>query len=316
MTEAPIVRVESVPVPEEATAEFIESFDGATIRLVHFGGPGTRGDVLMVPGWTEPSEKYTEVALDLIDRGFRVHAIDPRGQGMSQRLKEGDERGRIDDFSKHVGDLRAAVDHLGAERLTLLGHSMGGLATLSYLAEGGRADCAILSAPATRIFPSVVQRMGARAAAALLKAVGQGDRPLSPEGGQAMEFEGNTLTSDPERHAMLRDLLLEDERLTLPRTYAHMVAAMHDQHAKLSKEGALDQITVPTVIVSLPDDEWVNPAHHHKVAEACPAHVTVSEIPGAKHEVLMERDEYRDQFWDIFDSHCEAYLPPLSEEST
>ena len=316
MTEARFVRVDSVPMPEEVKAEVLESFDGASLRLLRFGPAGSRGTCLLVPGWTEPSEKYGEVALDLIDRGFSVVAYDPRGQGLSQRVSDSDGRGRIDDFAKHIGDLKAVVDYLDADRLVLLGHSMGGLTVLSYLAEGGRGDCAVLSAPATQIFPSVAQRVGVRALASAMQRFGMGDLPLSREGGQAMEFDGNRLTSDPERHGILRDLLLADESLALPRTNPTWVGAVHKQQQRLKTTDYLSRIMVPTVIVSLPDDKIVDGGNHAEIAKRCSSHVTVESIPGAMHEVLMEVDAYRDQFWDIFDQHTANYLPPLSTEST
>lgn len=315
MNEARVVRVQTVPIPDNATAEFVESFDGASIRLVHFGGSGTRGDILIIPGWAEPSEKYGEVALDLIDRGFRVHCMDPRGQGLSQRLTEADGRGRIDDCNKYVRDLTAVVERISPERLVLLGHSMGGLTVLSYLAQGGRADCAVLSAPATQIFPALWQRLGVRLVMHAMKALGMGDRPLSKEGGQAMSFEGNTLTTDPERHAFLRDLLLADDGLRLPRSNPEMVLAMDRQQRALVEDRKLRQLTVPVQIVSLLSDTWVNSKHHQRVAKESPGKIQVTDVPDAKHEVLMERDELRDQFWDAFDHHMDDYLPPLVAES-
>lgn len=315
MSEARIVKAAGVPLPDHTTAEILKSYDGALLRLVHFGGSGRRGDALIVPGWAEPSEKYGEVALDLIDRGFRVHAMDPRGQGLSQRMTDLDERGRIDDIEKYVRDLTFVVSHLAPERLVLIGHSMGGLTVLGYLSGGGRADCAVLSAPATRIFPALWQRAGVRLAMRGMKALGLGDNPLSKEGGQAMSFEGNTLTSDPERHRYLRDLLLADDALRLPRTHPHMVLALDRFQRRLMEDGRLSSLTVPIHIVSPQSDTWVDPGHHRQVVAKAPGRITLTEVPGARHELLMERDEYRDQFWDAFDQHTADHLPPLSSAS-
>ncbi|GGY44758.1 alpha/beta fold hydrolase [Parvularcula lutaonensis] len=316
MSDIRVIKPPTVPMPEGVTAHAVKSEDGAIIRVLHFGGTGERGTVLCVPGWAEPAEKYGEVALDLIDRGFDVWCMDPRGQGLSQRLREDDARGRFDSFDKHIADLSAVVDYLDADRLVILAHSMGGLVTLSWLAEGGKADAVVLSAPATRIFPAMWQRAGVRALAGALCSVGLKDMPLSKEGGEAMEFEGNTLTSDPERHAILRDLLIADEALTLPRTTPAMVAAMHRQQARLHQEGALDKLSVPVLIVSLPDDTWVDSSDHENIRKLARDWITITEVPGSKHEILMERDEYRDAFWDAFDAHIAAHLPQREADST
>jgi lysophospholipase len=275
-----------------------------------YGGSGARGIALIVPGWAEPCEKYAEVALDLIDRGFETYGFDPRGQGLSQRIAEKDLRGRVDDFEKHVDDFRAVVDSLPEGRpLTILAHSMGGLMTLAWLRRGGKADAVALSAPATRIFPSRWQRGGVRALAKGLALCGFGDMPLSKKGGMAMEFEGNTLTSDPRRHAMLRDLLLADERLELPRTTPYFVRSLHREQSAIRKEGALSGVSGPILLVSLPKDSWVDSRHHHELANAHPALFAMVEVEDSLHEILMEKDQYRDQFWDAFDGYVAEALP-------
>jgi lysophospholipase len=314
MSQAPLVRAPTVSIPDGAEASFFESFDGAPIRMVRFGGSGQRGTCLIVPGWTEPAEKYAEVALDLMDRDFEAVCIDPRGQGLSHRLSETDDRGRIDVFSKYVRDLEAAASRCGEGPLVLLGHSMGGLTALSYLCGGGRADCAVLSAPATRIFPKFWQRMGARAAVSFLCRLGLQDRPLSKAGGEAMEFDGNTLTSDRTRHAMLKGLLETSDDLALPPQTPAMVRALLRQQQWLEGDG-LDALGVPMTIVSAGEDSWVDSGHHQILAERSSL-ISLTVIEGAKHEILMERDELRDQFWDAFDRQIDAVLPLSSDART
>lgn len=313
MTNARFVHVDSVPMPEGTLAEWIDSRDGAKIRLLRFGGSGERGSALVIPGWAEPAEKYGEVALDLIDRGFDVTCIDPRGQGLSQRLTEDDSRGRIDDFTKHIDDIDAAVDHLNTDRLTIVTHSMGGLAGLSWLARGGRAQAAMLSAPATRIYKSAVMRGVIRGVCGLLVGVGLGDQPARPAN-NAMTFEGNTLTTDPARHAILRDLLIADEELALPRPTFHFVDAIHTAQAALQKPGVIDGIQVPVLIVSAREDSWVDATHHDALAAHYPKTFELVKVEGALHELFMEQDQYRDQFWDAFDRFADRYVPKTSSE--
>jgi len=310
-----LVRVDGAPLPESAEAQRVESFDGAPLRVTHFGGTGDRGTALIVPGWTEFTEKYGEVALDLMDRGFDVWAYDPRGQGLSLRLTDGDERGRVDEFSKHIGDLRAVVDHLDADRLTLVSHSMGGLITLSWLMEGGQAEAAVMSGPATRIYPSVFQRVAVRGVARLLKVLGRQDLKLSNPENESPDVKDSRVTSDPDRHQMHRDLLKADSYLGLPVVTPAFAGAMHAQQAKLHEPGALSMVTTPIAIVSMPDDEIVNSADHHRLAGLYPDLITVTDVPDAKHEVLMEQDTYRDQFWDLFDSFTDLHVPKGQEEA-
>lgn len=315
MRAAPLVRTENNPLGDAAEAVWLDADDGARLRRVHFGGTGERGTALIVPGWAEPSEKYAEVAGDLIDRGFDVFTYDPRGQGLSERISDESDRARLTDYAKHLEDLGAIIRSLPSARLTVIGHSMGGLSVLSWLADGGEADAAILSAPATRIYPHALQRWAVRGVARVLMALGMPDVPLTKEGGMAMRFEGNTLTSDPVRHDVLRQLLLADDRLRLPRASPAMVAAMHRQQAKIHEPGALDGLSVPVLMVSAIGDEWVDSTDHPQIAERSPMIDLVS-IEGSRHEILMERDEVRQRFWAAFDVHIERHMPAASAAST
>lgn len=310
---ARVVDVASVPLPSGTYAEEVEAFDGACLRIVHYGGPGTRGTALIIPGWAEPSEKYAEVAFDLIDRGFKVVCCDPRGQGLSQRCTDEDGRCRIDDFQKHVHDLGTIVDHLGADRLTLVCHSLGGLIGLSWLAGGGHADAVALSAPATRIIPSPLTRGLARGLAGVLVAAGLGDQPL-PRKNNAMTFEGNSLTSDPARHGVLRDLLIADEALALPQVNFHVVKAIHEAQALLQKPEVIAKLPAPILLVSAALDSWVDPTHHDILAKRYPDVFDVVKVEGALHELFMEQDQYRDQFWDAFDLYIDKMIPKEAAE--
>ena len=111
-----------------------------------------RGTVLVVPGRREFIEKkYTEVGQPLLDLGYRLIIVEPRGQGLSSRFLSGDERQRdhIDDFNTHINDIRAFYKRVVqpglAKPLIVHGHSMGGHILLRWLAEdrpaGGRRVC-------------------------------------------------------------------------------------------------------------------------------------------------------------------------------
>lgn len=312
---APVVRTKTNKLPDGTSAEWLGSHDGVRLRLMRFGGPGTRGTALIVPGWTEPCEKYAETALDLMDRGFSVVAFDPRGQGLSDRHTTGEERARVDDFAKHINDLDAVIKKVAAERLTIVAHSMGGLMALSWMARGGRADCAVLSAPATRIFKNPVVRIGSRWLAWALCKTGNQDMPMGKENGGAARFEGNDLTSDPERHRMLHDLAYANQGLDLPRPYPAFIGAMKAQQLALHGADALNALTVPTLIVGAGSDQIVDSTHYASLAARSPR-IDHVQVDGSEHEILMERDELRDQFWDAFDAHTERYLPPLPASST
>jgi pimeloyl-ACP methyl ester carboxylesterase len=108
----------------DATARTLPGRAGPLAAL-DTGGEGTRGTVLMVPGFTGSKEDFAPLLAPLAAAGLRVVAIDQRGQYESP--------GPDDPAAYTVAELAAdvlAVAHLlrgetGAPHL--LGHSFGGL---------------------------------------------------------------------------------------------------------------------------------------------------------------------------------------------
>ena len=89
----------------------------------------TRGSIIFSPVRTEFVDKYLETAADFIERGFNVLIVDPRGQGLSDRLLDDKIKSHIEDFWDYVDDLVYAVKELSPslpQPHVLMGHSMGG----------------------------------------------------------------------------------------------------------------------------------------------------------------------------------------------
>lgn len=71
--------------------------------------------------------------------GFNVFCVDFRGRGWSLPPEKGHAGWTIDDFIEH--DIPAAIDvvrhRAGVDVVDVVGHSLGGISTLGYLARGG-----------------------------------------------------------------------------------------------------------------------------------------------------------------------------------
>lgn len=115
------------------------------LRYSQFGCElGVNGPVVMVPGRTEGSLDYYEMAEEYYNRGFSpVFVMDPRGQGFSPRLLDNPQKGHVKLFSDYTYDLKYMVDEavipaledLGwklGDKLYLTSNSMGGGIALSY----------------------------------------------------------------------------------------------------------------------------------------------------------------------------------------
>lgn len=103
--------------------------NGLNFHYREWGDTRTRHAVVLLHGYTETCEVWTETAQDLA-REFRVIAIDQRGHGESDRAPD-------HDYSRatQMEDLEAIIEVLGLRSVTLIGHSMGGATAICYAAD-------------------------------------------------------------------------------------------------------------------------------------------------------------------------------------
>jgi alpha-beta hydrolase superfamily lysophospholipase len=138
--------------------------------------------LLLVHGYAEHSGRYEEMALWFARRGCAVHAYDQRGHGRSEGV-----RCHVERFDEFLDDLALVLEAARSENpelpITLVGHSMGGLVTLAFLAtRKPRVASAVTSGPALALGAVSPFRVAiARAARRLLPrlAIGSG---LDPAG--------------------------------------------------------------------------------------------------------------------------------------
>ncbi len=82
--------------------------------------------LIFIPGWSASGADYVNV-MYLLSKNYHVFVLDPRNQGLSQRVEHG---GRISRFSM---DLKEFSDHLGLAKADYVGWSMGAAVLWSYI---------------------------------------------------------------------------------------------------------------------------------------------------------------------------------------
>ena len=270
-----------------------------------------RGTVLVCTGRSEFIEKYYEVVADLRRRGFAVLVFDWRGQGMSDRQLRDHRKGHIWTFREFEDDLdavrRQVLEPFCPRPWFALGHSMGGPVVLSFASRHPDVFRRIvLSAPMIDIaglpMPNMA-RVLARCACGL--GIGRHVVPLGRNRSLFFStFDGNVLTSDKTRFARTASLLEVEPRLSIgPPTYGWINAAF-DCIASLDHEQFGRDFMTPTLIVLPSADVVIDRKAVERLARRLRTGTLVN-VQGARHEVLMERDDLRQQFWSAFD----AFVP-------
>ncbi|MEL7488611.1 MAG: alpha/beta hydrolase [Pseudomonadota bacterium] len=306
------ISIDSNPLPSGAETFEYSSADNACLRAASFATENPRGTVVLMSGRSEFIEKYFEVICDLQARGFNVAMMDWRGQGLSERLLPERDKGHITDFGAYKADLRAFTEDVAVKKFAgpyvLMTHSMGGLPALQLLADGyDRFEAAILCAPMTRLFENKTQRTLIKTMAGVACRLGAARRGVIGVKEHSMDFDGNVLTSDPMRHARFRDLQATAPNAIIREpTYGWLHAAM-EAIEDLHRDDKMAKLQTPIRIVSAENDKLVASSDHAVVAALSPL-IDVVTVDGALHEILMERDTYRDGFWRAFDGFVDPIL--------
>ena len=159
--EAEIIQPGGRPIPESLEPRmrlyYIKNKD-VRLRIMHATANKNepRGSIIFSPGRTEFIEKYLETVADFTERGFNVLIVDPRGQGLSDRILEDKLKSYIDDFQTYADDLAFAaseLDPLLPKPHIVMGHSMGGTVALQSVISGSINPSAVIcSAPMLGLF--------------------------------------------------------------------------------------------------------------------------------------------------------------------
>ena len=101
------------------------------VRL-HYVERGSGAPLVMIPGWSQTAAQF-EAQVEGLSASRRVIAFDMRGHGDSDKPEHGYKIQRL------AMDLRNAIETLGLEGVSLLGHSMGCSVIWCYIDLFGEA---------------------------------------------------------------------------------------------------------------------------------------------------------------------------------
>ena len=292
--------------PADAEVRGVPTTDGVALRVARWRGGTTRpvrGTVVLLHGRSEFVEKYYEVVGELLARDWAVVTFDWRGQGLSTRPLANPMKGHVEDFAEFSSDLLFVHEQLVLPDMpgpyVLLGHSMGGHCALRFLQEyPGRFDRMVLCAPMLGWEEPRSALM--RAAAGVQVALGQGASYTFLGGDPDLDQLPAELTSDTERLARNQDYVRQFPALALGGPTWRWVQQATASIARIMRRDRLIRVKTPVLVASADKDTVVSPAKH-RLLPFLNTSFTVDSLAGAMHEILQEKDEFRNRFWASFD---------------
>jgi lysophospholipase len=275
-----------------------EAHDGTKIHYSQIIHPENKKLLVILPGRTEPSAKYAEMAYDLRDEGYDIFIVDHRGQGYSDRMLENRKIGHVENFLDYVVDLEEAsrliVRVKKYERKMMLAHSMGTIVGLLHAERNPMFwDGLILGSPMLEIKTRTFPQWFVENLFSILKGVGKGDEFI-PMGNPDQEenFETNTVTHCPDRYRMARYIEEREPKLHVSEPSSNWVL-----EGFKASQMALERrhvLKMPILMFQAGLDDYV---HEDAQNEFCSTLKNCKKVyfKDAYHEIFQEKDSIRNK---------------------
>lgn len=284
---------------------------------IHYGyalADTPKGTIVLVSGLSEFTEKYYEVAKELLSRGLSVFTMDWYGQGRSSRPLSNPQKRYSEGFDQDASDLGYFISNIVKDKtnhqtLILLAHSMGGNISMRYVINNPATfDAIAVSSPmfgilALQPFPDWLVRTLLCLLQPFSKFYVAGGHDWTPE--IRGSKDNDIFSSDPLRKTLHNAWCLHAPVLQVGSpTFGWVKAATESCRILLSHD--YSSFKTPCLFATGGQEELVDRDKIRQMAEKIP-HATLLEHPKAKHEILMETDDVRNAFWDAFDKMLEDH---------
>lgn len=273
---------------------------GLKLNYYSFTSSKNTKTLVILPGRTEPAMKYAELVYDLRHLGFNIYVFDHQGQGASDRMLKGSDKGHIKIFVDYARDLSGWLDEVvipetqNQERF-LISHSMGGAISAMYLAYGKNVfKKAVLSAPMMELNTKPYAENIARLLSGSLVLIGQGTKYAPDRGPYIAEndtFEKNEVTHSQGRFDMAKAIFVSSPEMVVGGPTNRWV----NQALKATKniDSIAPKITIPLLILQAGKDLIVKLPRQEAFCKAAP-NCKLIKYEESMHEILQETDSIRD----------------------
>ena len=246
--------------------------DGAEISTSTVGsGP----IIVCVHGLTSSRNDWGPMAPALLDAGYQLVAVDQRGHGDSTAGTAGFGSAQLGN------DLGQVLDQLDLHAVTLMGHSMGGMASMAYAVDSPeqfsrRVDSLVLIGTAASLV------VPGSAFAFKLSGIAIPDR-LKPANRRLRVGAGlSVFGKDPSLHMIDQAILSAS---ALPEEVRSIATSALGAHNLLDR---MHTVRSPALVIGGTRDRLIRPSQVRELADAL-ANAQLRMLPGAGHMLIWER---------------------------
>ncbi|AKG92007.1 putative hydrolases or acyltransferases {alpha/beta hydrolase superfamily} [Geoglobus ahangari] len=241
-------------------------FDSDGLKLRYFEA-GNGRPLILVHGLGGSLEAWSE-QYDELSRRFNVVALDLRGFGMS----DVPESVSIGDFARDVSNL---MEHLGIQKASILGHSMGGLVCMEFYARyPEKVESLILANTFHRLPESMREEFEKRLE--ILES--------SPDMSQIAAFisQISLYQNRPEHRELVETIIRKNDK----RIYTLATAEIF----RADYEDLLPRIEVPVLVIVAEHDATTPPAFGEAIHRLVPNSV-LKRVSSSAHLSMLENPE-------------------------
>ena len=280
-----------------------KGFDGKPLFVSRFSADNPKGTVMILHGFTECVDKFSELIFSFLRHGWSVLMYDQRGHGRSWRDEKIKDKSlvHVERFEDYVEDMETLCESVLSKMpkpYVLFCHSMGGAVSGMFLEKHTEpferaAMCAPMIAPNRNGMPLHLATGIGKTARAFGKS--RSRVPITKPYSGPEDFETSP-ASGRERFDWYDEMKASvPEFQTNGPSYGWALESFGVTE-KLLAPGAVERITIPVRVYGAERDDSVLQEEQKQFAERLPNGFR-TEIPGSKHEIYRSGDAVFFPWW-------------------
>lgn len=290
------------------TEDCFLSADGKKLHYEAYDKLLTRGNIVILHGFTESAEKFRETAYYFRKAGYSVFAPDLRDHGKSHHDSDNPLRVDIDSFDTYAEDLKVFIEKIVRplskdKNIYIYSHSLGSTVALLYMMKHPYAVTkAVLSSPmicGNMGMPVAVAGTVAKALTAL------GGKKIAAPGrcvfDKNQSFESSDAASRARFEYYHKKRVAEPAYQTSGPSFSWVSASLEARDKILSDEG-IRSLCGKLLIFKPQEDKQLLGSYTDKFANK--AKIKIKDVRNSRHEIFMSGDDtlrwYMEEILDFF----------------